>query len=141
MYGQRFGRKLIKPLRIEKNRNGQKKNQNKDWKKLETMPARDLKKQEKVHFATLMDICHLKNAELEPKLQKYKGRIVLWEDVVKDDSGAYAFFTEQLLQDAVSAHTQVKLEDTPRLLGIPQTECPDIWIRLPRHKCSKSCMG
>ena len=24
----------------------------------------------KVHFATLMDICHLKNAELEPKFQK-----------------------------------------------------------------------
>ena len=26
----------------------------------------------KVHFAALMDICHLKNAELEPNLQKYK---------------------------------------------------------------------
>ena len=26
MYGQKFGRKLVKPLRIEKNRNGQKKN-------------------------------------------------------------------------------------------------------------------
>ena len=26
----------------------------------------------KVHFATLMDICHLKNAELEAKHQKYK---------------------------------------------------------------------
>ena len=24
----------------------------------------------KVHFATLMDICHLKNAELEPKYEK-----------------------------------------------------------------------
>ena len=63
---------------------------------------------------------------------------MLWEDIVKDDSGAHAFFTEQLLQDAVSAYTQVKLEDTPRLLGIPKTECPDIWIRLPRNKCSKS---
>ena len=30
-----------------------------------------------VHFVTLMDICHLKNAELEPKLQMYKGRVVL----------------------------------------------------------------
>ena len=28
-------------------------------------------------FASLMDICHLKNAELEAKHQKYKGRIVL----------------------------------------------------------------
>ena len=31
--------------------------------------------------------------------------------------------------DAVSAHTQVK---------IPKRECPDIWIRLTRHKWPKS---
>ena len=31
----------------------------------------------KVHFASLMDTCHLKNAELEAKHQKYKGRVVL----------------------------------------------------------------
>ena len=30
----------------------------------------------KVHLATLMDICHLKNAELEPKNHKCKGRVV-----------------------------------------------------------------
>ena len=30
-----------------------------------------------VHFASLMDICHLKIAELEAKHQKYKGRVVL----------------------------------------------------------------
>ena len=42
-----------------------------------------------------MDICHLKNAELEPKYQKYKGRFVLQGDMVKDDSGSYAVFTEQ----------------------------------------------
>ena len=39
-----------------------------------------------------MDICHLKNAELEAKHQKYKGRVVLR---VEDDSGSYAVFTEQ----------------------------------------------
>ena len=38
----------------------------------------------KVHFASLMDNCHLKNAELEPKLQKYKGRVVLRGDIEKD---------------------------------------------------------
>ena len=42
-----------------------------------------------------MDICHLKNAELEAKHQKYKGRVVLRCDIVKDDSGSYAVFTEQ----------------------------------------------
>ena len=48
-----------------------------------------------VHFASLMDMCHLKNAELEAKHQKYKGRVVLRGDIVKDDSGSYAVFTEQ----------------------------------------------
>ena len=40
--------------------------------------------------------------------------------------------------DAVSAYTQVKMEDAPKLLKIPKLECPDIWIRLPRHKWPKS---
>ena len=115
-----------------------------------------------VHFASLMDICHLKNAELEAKHQKYKGRVVLRGDIVKDDSGSYAVFTEQgssasqmtvakimdiisrlpgcdgQAADAVSAYTQVKMEDAHKLLKIPKSECPDIWIRLPRHKWPKS---
>ena len=116
----------------------------------------------KVHFASLMDICHLKNAELEAKHQKYKGRVVLRGDIVKDDSGACAVFTEQgssasqitaakvmdvisrlpgcagQAADAVSAYTQVKMDDAPTLLKNPKSECPDIWIRLPRHKWPKS---
>ena len=111
-----------------------------------------------------MDICHLKNAELEAKHQKYKGRVVLRGDIVKDDSGSYAVFTEQgssashmaaakvmdiisrlpgcagQAADAVSAYTQVKMKDAHKLLKIPKSECPDIWIRLPRHKWPKSCM-
>ena len=81
---------------------------------------------------------------------------------MKDDSGSYAVFTEQgssasqmtaakimdtisrlpgcagQAADAVSAYTQVKMEDAPKLLKIPKSECPDIWIRLPRHKWPKS---
>ena len=49
----------------------------------------------KVHFASLMDTCHLKNAELEAKHPKYKGRVVLRGDIEEDDSGSYAVFTEQ----------------------------------------------
>ena len=41
-----------------------------------------------------MDICHLKNSDLEPQIQKYKGRVVLRGDTVKDDSGSCAVFTE-----------------------------------------------
>ena len=109
-----------------------------------------------------MDICHLKNAELETKHQKYKGRVVLRGDIVKDNSRLHAVFTEQgssasqmtaakfmeiksrlpgcqgQAADAVSAYTQVKLEGAPKLLKIPKSECPDIWIRLPRHKWPKS---
>ena len=112
-----------------------------------------------------MDRCHLKNSELEPKFQKYKGRVVLRGDIVKDDSGAYAVFTEQgssasqmtaakvmdviarlpdcdgQAADAVSAYTQVKMEDAPRLLRIPRSECPEILTRLPRHRWPKSWMN
>ena len=37
----------------------------------------------KVHFASFMNICHLKNAEWEAKHQKDKGRVVLRGDIVK----------------------------------------------------------
>ena len=116
----------------------------------------------KVHFASLMDICHLKDSELEPQYQKYKGRVVLRGDIVKDDSGSYAVLTEQgssasqmaaakimdiisrlpgcdgQAADAVSSYTQVKMQDAPTLLKIPKPESPDIWIRLPKHKWPKS---
>ena len=94
--------------------------------------------------------------------QKCKGRVALRGDIVKDGSGSYAVCTEQGLSvsqmtaakvmdviarlpgragqaaDAVPAYTQVKLEDAPSLLKIPKSECPDIWIRPPRHKWPKS---
>ena len=100
----------------------------------------------KVHFASLMDICHLKNAELETKDQKYKGRVVLRGDIVKDDSGSCAVVTEQVssasqmtaAQVMVSVYTQVTMEDAPKLLKIPNSEGPDIWIRLSPHKWPKS---
>ena len=148
----------------------------KEWEKLEKISAWNLTKVKSkkevideartkgatVHFASLMDICHLKNAELETKHQKYKGRVVLRGDIVKDNSGSYAVFTEQgssasqmtaakimdiisrlpgcdgQAADAVSAYTQVKMEDAHKLLKVPKSECPDIWIRLPRHKWPKS---
>ena len=40
--------------------------------------------------------------------------------------------------DAVSAFSQVKMKDASKLLKIPKSECPDIWIRLQRHKWPKS---
>ena len=130
----------------------------KEWEKLEKISAWNLTKVKSkkqvidearmsgatVHCASCMDICHLKNAQLEAKHQKYKGRVVLRGDIVKDNSGSYAVFTEQgssasqmtaakimdiisrlpgcdgQAADAVSAYTQVKMEDAHKLLKIPK---------------------
>ena len=120
----------------------------KEWEKLEKILGSDKTKVRsksevideartkgaKVHFASLMDICHLKNAELETKHQKYK-----------DYSGSCAVFTElgssasqmtaaEVMNmksslpgcsgqaaDAVSAKTQVKTEDASTLSKIPKS--------------------
>ena len=120
----------------------------KGWEKLEKISAWNLTKVRskkevideartsgaKVHFASLMDICHLKNAELEAKHQKYKGRVVLRGHIVKDDSGSYAVFTEQ--GSSASQMTAAKIMDI--ISRLPGCDGPDIWIRLPRHKWPKS---
>ena len=48
-----------------------------------TAGERKKNKDSTVHFASLMNLCHLKNSELEPQLQKYRGRVVLRDDIVK----------------------------------------------------------
>ena len=92
-----------------------------------------------------MDICHLKKAVLKQRYQNYKGQVVLRSDTVKDDSGSYDVFTEQgssasqmtaaivmdiiarlpecagQAADAVSAFSQVQMEDAPKLLQIPKS--------------------
>ena len=95
----------------------------KDWEKLEKLSAWNLTKVRskkevideartkgaKVHFASLMDTCHLKNAELETKHERCKGRVVLRCDIVNDDSGSYAVFTEQ--GSSASQMTAAKVMD------------------------------
>ena len=148
----------------------------KEWKKPETTAAwiweksrarrRLLWKHKETNIKSLCftdgHMSHKKNAELEPTLHKHKRQSRAPGDIVKDDSGAFAVFTEQASSasqmspakvvgviaslsgcdgpaaDAVSAYTQVKLEDAPRSLKIPKSECPDVWIRIPRHKWPKS---
>ena len=82
-------------------------------------------------------------------------------DIVEDDSGAYAVFFEQgssasqidrckimdviarlpgcngQAADAVSALPKKSWEDARRWLKIPKSECPDVWIRFPRHKMAE----
>ena len=80
-------------------------------------------------------------------------------DIVKLDSGSYAVFTEQgssasqmtaakwmvvIARIPDKPQTQCpffpmfKMQDAPKLLKVPKSECPDIWIRPPRHKWPKS---
>ena len=84
------------------------------------------------HFASLMDICHLKNAELEAKHQKYKGRVVLRGDIVKDDSGSYAVFTEQ--GSSASQMTAAKIMDIISRLPGCDGQAADAVSPLPRSK-------
>ena len=119
------------------------------------------KEDKTVHFASLMDICQLKNSELEPKIQKYKGRVVLRGDIVKYDSGPLAVSTEQgssasQMKAAKACHskaTRMRRTSSRRSISlhpgqngrctiviekIPKSECPDMWIRLSKHKWPKS---
>ena len=146
-----------------------------EWEKLETIPAWQLTKVRNkkdvidetrqegktVHLASLMDICHLMNSELEPKFQKCKGRVALRGDTVKDDSGSCAVFTARFdciwnddrksngchskattfcrtsSRRSISLHRGQRWQDAPPLLEVPKSEWP-VWIRLPRHKWPKS---
>ena len=80
---------------------------------------------QKVHYAQLMDICHLKDAELEAKHQKYKGLVVFRGDIVKDDSGSYAVFAEQ--RSSASQMTAAKVTEIISRLRLAmdkqQTQC------------------
>ena len=112
-----------------------------EWEKLEKISAWNLTKVKRkkkvideartsgatVHLASLMDICHLKNAELEAKHQKYKGRVVLRGDIVKDNSGSYAVFTEQ--GSSASQMTAAKIMDIIFRLA---------WLRWTSSRCSIS---
>ena len=92
----------------------------------------------KVHFASSMDLCHLKNTKVElvfteqgsSASQMTASKVM---DIVSRPPGCAG-----QAADSVSAYTQAKMKDAPTSLKIPKSECPDIWIRLPKHKWPKS---
>ena len=117
-----------------------------------------------VHFGSLMDLCHVKNSQLGSEFWVYKGRVVFRGDIVKDENGQFAIFTEQGTSasnmaaakfldaiarlpgndgedsDAVGAYTQVKLSDAAKLLGKDDV-ITETWISLPPHRRPKSWAG
>ena len=105
-----------------------------------------------VHLATLMDNCHLRNAELEPQFRKYiKHTKVLWYaevtvwrtisdccEVFIHGASASQMTAAKVMEvtarllgcagqaaDAVSAYTQVDMEGAPGPSKIPKSECAD----------------
>ena len=135
----------------------------KGWKKLQTIPAWDAKKVKskkevikeaqknynKVHFIDgLMSSQEFRVGATIPEVQRKscasrrhcERRLwtlwsIYWTGFINiarlpDCAGQAA--------DAVFAYTQVKMEDAQKLLKIHKSECPDVWIRLPKHKWSKS---
>ena len=97
------------------------------------------RKAQKFHVASQMDICHFRMPNWKQSNKNTKGRIVVRSDIVEDDSGSYAVFTEQgssasqndgrkrngyhiqtarvsdgQAADAVSANTQVRMDDAPK---------------------------
>ena len=73
----------------------------------------------------------------------YRTRII---SITNDGSKCRAWISYPDCQDAQDKQlTQylliprsIKTEDAPKFLKIPKSECPDIWIRLPRHEWPKS---
>ena len=83
--------------------------QSKDQKKKVILEAQ--KEKRTIHFGTLVDICDLKNTELEPKYQKYKGRVVLQGDFVKDDTFDTFFGIEHRLRKWRNSSTERPRKD------------------------------
>ena len=149
----------------------------KEWEKLEKIPAWNVTKVRnksevideartkgaKVHFASLMDICHFwrvpnwRQSTRNTKVELYF-EATLWKTIQglmqylpNEDHQHHKMTAAKVMDiisrllgcagqaaDAVSAYTQVIMEDAPKLLKIPKSECPDIWICLPWHTWPKS---
>ena len=94
-----------------------------------------------VHFGSIRALCHEKHSELQLADPEYKGRVVFRGDIVRDNDGYYAVFSEQGTSsshmaatkfldaiartpdcdgedsDALSAYTQVKLDEIEEFPG------------------------
>ena len=109
--------------------------------RLEKLPARQLDKVKSNNEAHSVEaqrekespLCHTdghlssQNSELEPKDQKYQGRVALRGDIVKDDSGAHAVFTEQ--GSSASQMTAAKVTDVIARLA---------WLCRTSWRCSSA---
>ena len=128
---------------------------NQKWRASKRFSIRQRKKTKQFILQRSWTYVTWKNAKLDKKIQKYKGRVVTRDDVVQNDLDSFAVFTvqessashmtaakvmnvisglpgcERLASDALSAYTHMKMGDGPRLLGLPESECPAVWTCRP----------
>ena len=105
-----------------------------------------------LHFWTLTDLCHLNLGATVRKIWR-QNCVPRWDCAqyfstrsisIKNDGSKFMDAISRLPifsgQAAVTrfACTQVRMEDAPKSLKIPKSECLDIWIHPPRHKWLKS---
>ena len=135
----------------------------KEWEKLEKMPAWQMTKvkskkevireaqQERrtVHFCHADGHLSYQECGVRTEVSENKGKIVL-RGTEQGSSASQTTAAEAMdviarqpgcagqAADAVSTYTKVRMGDPPKLLKIPKSECADIWMRLPRHKWRKS---
>ena len=104
----------------------------KEWEKLEKISAWNLtkvrSKKEAIDEArtsgAVIDICHVKNAELEAKHQIYKRRVAPRNDIVKYDFGFYVVFPEP--RSSASQMTATKVMDIMSILPRCAGEATDV---------------
>ena len=67
-----------------------------------------------------------------------RARFVCVSNHSRKSNGCHCRLIVQEKQPTQHQFAQVKLEDVPKLLKIQKSECPDEWLRLPRHKWPQS---
>ena len=105
-----------------------------------------------IHSGSLQDLCHVTHSAFHDSQRTYKGHVVLGVDIVREESGFYAMFSEQGTSashivaakcmnaiarvpgcsgedfDAIGAYTQVGLDE----LKSGGSDVIETWISLPR---------
>ena len=112
------------------------------------------------HFGNVIELCSIKHYELKLEDPDYKGRVCFRGDVVKNEEGVHAVFSEQGTSsahmastkfldviarlpgnkgedaDAVGAYPQLLMSEAAELLGVDVI--PETWVSLPtNHRPSK----
>ena len=107
------------------------------------------RKGETVHFGHVMQLCHRKHSQIATAEPVPKGRLVLRGDIVRDEDGYLAVFSEQgtsashlaaaKFLDAIARMPGMDGEDSDAIGAYTQAEHvgPVTWVHLPKGPLAK----